>query len=70
MKVKDLINDLKGYNQEAEVFFVKDWEKVEDGILTDRYILTDICSQTVTVDMGMDFENEQQVLLCFEEERW
>lgn len=70
MKVKDLINDLKLFDQEAEIFLIKDWNETEDGILIDRYRLTDVCTQKVTIDTGMYFDDEEQVLLCFEEEKW
>ena len=70
MKVKDLIKELKKYDQNAEVYMVKDWEQVEDGILTDRYQLNDICDQTVVVDEGLDFVDYKEVILCFSEERY
>ena len=70
MKVKDLIKELKKYDQNAEVYMVKDWEQVEDGILTDRYQLNDICHQTVVVDEGLDFVDYKEVILCFSEERY
>ena len=69
MKVKDLIKELKKYDQNAEVYMVKDWEQVEDGILTDRYQLNDICDQTVVIDEGLDFVDYKEVILCFSEER-
>lgn len=70
MKVKDLIKELKKYDQNAEVYMVKDWEQVEDGILTDRYQLNDICDQTVVIDEGLDFVDYKEVILCFSEERY
>ena len=70
MKVKDLIKDLKKLDQNAEVFLVKDWEQVEDGVLTDRYLLNDICEQTVVIDEGLDFVDYKEVILCFDEERY
>ena len=70
MKVKDLIKELKKYDQSAEVYMVKDWEQVEDGILTDRYPLNDICDQTVVIDEGLDFVDYKEVILCFSEERY
>lgn len=69
MKVKELIKELKRLDGEAEVYMVKDWDQVEDGILTDRYALSDVCSQTVIIDVGMDFEDVHECILCFEEER-
>ena len=70
MKVKDLINDLKVFDPEAEIFLIKDCDEAEGGILTDRYRLIDVFTQKSAIDMGMYFDTEQQVLLCFEEERW
>ena len=70
MKVKDLIKELKKLDQNAEVFLVKDWEQVEDGVLTDRYLLNDICEQTVVIDEGLDFVDYKEVILCFDEERY
>lgn len=70
MKVKDLIKELKKLDQNAEVFMVKDWEQVEDGVLTDRYLLNDICEQTVVIDEGLDFVDYKEVILCFDEERY
>lgn len=70
MKVKDLIKELKKLDQNAEVFLVKDWDQVEDGVLTDRYLLNDICEQTVVIDEGLDFVDYKEVILCFDEERY
>lgn len=70
MNVKDLIKELKKLDQNAEVFLVKDWEQVEDGVLTDRYLLNDICEQTVVIDEGLDFVDYKEVILCFDEERY
>jgi len=70
MTVKELKKMLKEYDDNAEVFLIKDWDQLEDGVLTDRYALTDTCSQIVVVDEGMDFVDYQQVLLVVEEERW
>ena len=70
MKVKDLIKELKKLDQNAEVFLVKDWKQVEDGVLTDRYLLNDICEQTVVIDEGLDFVDYKEVILCFDEERY
>lgn len=70
MKVKDLIKELKKLDQNAEVLLVKDWDQVEDGVLTDRYLLNDICEQTVVIDEGLDFVDYKEVILCFDEERY
>ena len=69
MTVKELKQQLRGHDDNAEVFLVKDWDQVEDGILTDRYKLVDVCHQTVVEDQGLDFVDIQEVILCFEEER-
>lgn len=70
MTVKDLKKELRGLDDNAEVFLVKDWDQVEDGILTDRYALNSVCHQTVIIDEGMDFVDVQEVILCFDEERY
>ena len=67
MTVKELKKALKGYGDDDEVFMVGDWEKVEDGMLTDLRALKDVTSQIEVVDMGLDFEENRQVLLCFDE---
>lgn len=67
MTVKELKKALKGYGDDDEVFMVGDWEKVEDGILTDLRPLTDVTGQVEVVDVGLDFEDHRQVLLCFDE---
>lgn len=67
MTVKELIKELKKYpHQDAEVFTVGDWDQVEDGMLTDLHKLCDVCDQLQVVDIGLDFEDEYQVLLVFE----
>lgn len=66
MTVGELKKALKGYKNEDEVFMVKDWEVVdEDGHLTELEELKDITSQRIVVDMGLDFEDHNQVLLEF-----
>ena len=70
MKVKDLYNWCKAYpHKEAEVYLVKDWEQTdENGALSDLYRLRDVCDQVVVIDTGLDFDEEHEVLLEFEEE--
>lgn len=69
MKVKELVKELKRYDQNADVVLVKDWEDVEDGILVDRYLLNSVTSQTIIEDQGLEFIDIQEVILEFENER-
>lgn len=69
MKVKELVKELKRYDQNADVVLVKDWEDVEDGILVDRYHLNSVTSQTIIEDQGLEFIDIQEVILEFENER-
>ena len=42
------------------------WETVdEDGNLTDLTELSDVTSLRIVIDMGLDFEDQTQVLLSF-----
>lgn len=68
MKVKELIKELENYDREADVVMIKDWDQVEDGILTDRYLLNSVCSQTIIIDQGIEFEDCEEVILSFENE--
>ena len=68
MKVKELIKELKKHDQDAEVFMVADWDKVEDGKLVDIYPLRDIVEQVDVIEDGMDWIDQRQVLLDFDEE--
>lgn len=69
MTVSELIKELKQFPKDSNVFFVKDWETVnENGELTELRPLSSVTSQNVVVDMGLDFEEYTEVLLEFEEE--
>ncbi len=69
MKVSELMKELKQFPKDSEVFFVKDWESVnESGELTDLRPLSGVTSQRVVVDMGLDFDDYTEVLLEFKEE--
>lgn len=68
MTVKELIKELKKCDQDAQVFMVADWYKVSDGKQIDIYPLRDICTQVDVIENGMDWIDERQVLLDFEEE--
>lgn len=69
MNVGELKKALKGYKDTDEVFLVKDWEACnENGELTDLAGLKDVTSQRLVIDMGLEFVDETQVLLEFEEE--
>ncbi len=68
MKVSELMKELKQFPKDSEVFFVKDWEAVnESGELTDLRPLSGVTSQRVVVDMGLDFDDYTEVLLEFKE---
>ena len=71
MKVKDLIAELKKIkDKDSEVYLVKDWDQVdEEGHLTDLYRLSEVTSQFLIVDMGMDWEEEEEIILYFEEQQ-
>lgn len=70
MNVGELKKALRGYKNTDEVYLVRDWEAWnENGELTDLAGLSDVTSQRVVVDMGLDFEDITQVLLEFEEDR-
>lgn len=68
MTVQDLIKKLKKLPKEAEVYLCKDWDQInEENHLTDLYRCNDVCSQTITIDGGMDFIDIPEVILCFDE---
>lgn len=71
MTVKELYNWCKAYpHKEAEVYLCKDWEEVDDnGMLTDLYELQDVTYQRNVVDMGMDFKDQYEVILCFADKK-
>lgn len=62
---KELQKLLKQYPDDARVYFVNDWEAVEDGLLTDLKEITEenVTSQVQVIDLGMDFEDETQILI-------
>lgn len=69
MTVGELKKALKGYKDTSEVFLVKDWEACnENGELIALASLRTVTDQRVVIDMGLDFEDQTQVLLEFEEE--
>ena len=69
MTVRELYNWCKACrHKEAEVYLVKDWEKVdEDRNLTDLYRLSDITTQCVIIEAGLDFIDKYEALLVVEE---
>ena len=71
MTVKELYNWCKAFkHKDAEIYLVKDWEEVdENGTLTDLYRLEDVVHQLNIVDMGMDFKDEYEVLMCFSDKK-
>lgn len=67
MTVEELKRELSRYPKDAKVYLVKDWDAIEDGVLTDLAELTGVSSQIEVVDNGLDFEDLHEVLLEFEE---
>ena len=65
MTNKELQKILKQYPGDARVYFVNDWEAVEDVLLTNLEEITEanINSQVQVIDLGMDFEDETQILI-------
>lgn len=65
MTVKDLYEWCRSCrHKDADVYICKDWLAVDDeGNLTELYPVTDITMQCVTVDLGMDFEDEYQAII-------
>ena len=68
MTVGELREALKGYDETAEVYLVRDWIQTNDmGEITSLSRLREVVDQRVVIDTGFDFEDEIQVLLDFEE---
>lgn len=67
MTVKELYDWCKTQkDKNAEVYMCKDYEQIdEDGNLTDLYRLKGICTQTRIIDMGLDWEEETDVIFEF-----
>lgn len=69
MNVRDLREALKGYDETAEVYLVRDWIQTNEmGEITSLSRLREVVDQRVVIDTGFDFEDETQVLLDFEED--
>ena len=69
MTVRELREALKGYDETAEVYLVRDWIQTNEmGEITSLSRLREVVDQRVVIDMGFDFEDETQVLLDFEED--
>ena len=69
MTVRELIEALKGYDETAEVYLVRDWIQTNEmGEITSLSRLREVVDQRVVIDTGFDFEDETQVLLDFEED--
>lgn len=69
MTVEELKRELSRYPKDAKVYLVKDWDAIENGVLTDLAELTGVSSQIEVVDNGLDFEDLHEVLLEFEEQQ-
>ena len=68
MTVRELREALKGYDETAEVYLVRDWIQTNEmGEITSLSRLREVVDQRVVIDMGFDFEDEIQVLMDFEE---
>lgn len=69
MTVGELKKALKGYDETAEVYLVRDWIQTNEmGEITSLSRLREVVDQRVVIDTGFDFEDETQVLLDFEED--
>ena len=69
MTVGQLRKALKGYDETAEVYLVRDWIQTNEmGEITSLSRLREVVDQRVVIDTGFDFEDETQVLLDFEED--
>ena len=69
MTVRELRKALKGYDETAEVYLVRDWMQTNEmGEITSLSRLKEVTDQRVVIDTGFDFEDETQVLLDFEDE--
>ena len=69
MTVRELREALKGYDETAEVYLVRDWIQTNEmGEITSLSRLREVVDQRVVIDTGFDFEDETQVLLDFEED--
>lgn len=69
MTVRELRKALKGYDETAEVYLVRDWIQTNEmGEITSLSRLREVVDQRVVIDTGFDFEDETQVLLDFEED--
>ena len=69
MTVRELYNWCKAFrHKDAEVFLVKDWGQVdENSNLTDLYRLSEITTQCVIIEAGMDLIAKYEALLVVEE---
>lgn len=46
------------------IYLVKNWSRCdEDGNLSELAEITSVTSQRIVIDMGLDFEDETQILL-------
>lgn len=70
MTVAEAIKALKKYPKDAEIYMCKDYEQCDEaGNLTDLYRLNYICHQVVIIDEGLDWKDETEVLLEFDNQR-
>lgn len=66
MTAKELIKELKKYPGDSPVCFCHDWESCdEEGHLDKLEVFKDVCVQTIYVDNGLDWEEENQIILTF-----
>jgi len=64
MTVRELRHALVGLPPEAEIYVVRDWERVDDyGNLDDLAEVEGVHTQRVTVDEGLDFRDILEVLI-------
>lgn len=69
MTVAEVIKELNKLPKDAEVFMVKDWDDVEEGCLNDLYRLIGVSEQVRVVEDGMDWTDETEIILEFENEK-
>lgn len=64
MTKAELLSELKGYKMTDHIYLVKNWSRCdEDGNLSELAEITSVTSQRIVIDMGLDFEDETQILL-------